>query len=107
LRATAAWREVLEPLTHRIEKATCVALVLEAGHQIVGITHDDHVALGFPPSPAFGPKVEDVVEVDVGEERRNGSSDAKDNLQCCVGWRPCARPSDPHQEPWAEGCSAG
>src|SRR6202049_1904333 len=28
-------RECLEPLTHRIEEATCVVLMLEAGHQII------------------------------------------------------------------------
>src|SRR5580704_13206612 len=29
-------RECLEPLTHRIEEATCVVLMLEAGYQIIG-----------------------------------------------------------------------
>ena len=38
---------------------------------IIGIAHDDHVARGLPPSPACGPEIEDVVEVDVGEQRRN------------------------------------
>jgi hypothetical protein len=28
-------RECLEPLTHRIEEATCVVLMLEAGYQII------------------------------------------------------------------------
>jgi hypothetical protein len=37
-------RECLEPLTHRFEEATCVVLMLEAGHQIVSVAHDDHVA---------------------------------------------------------------
>jgi hypothetical protein len=64
-------REDLEPITHRVEKATSGALVLEAGHQIIGIAHDDHVALGLLPSPASGPEVEDVVQVDVGKARRD------------------------------------
>ena len=62
-------RECLEPLTHRIEEATSVALMLEAGHQIIGIAHDDHVASGLLPSPAFSPQIEYVVQVDVAEER--------------------------------------
>jgi hypothetical protein len=62
-------RECLEPLTHRIEKATGVALMLEAGHQIIGVAHDDHVASGLLPSPAFRPQIEYVVQVDVAEER--------------------------------------
>ena len=33
--------------------------------------HDDHVAGGLPPSPAVGPQVEHVVQVDVGEQRRD------------------------------------
>ena len=61
-------RECLEPLAHRIEEATCVVLMLEAGHQIIGVAHDDGVATGLLPSPAFGPQIEDVVQVDVAEE---------------------------------------
>jgi hypothetical protein len=63
--------ERLEPLTHRIEKVTSVLLVLEAGDQIVDVSHYDHVAPSLASSPALGPEVEDVVQVDVGEERRD------------------------------------
>jgi hypothetical protein len=62
-------RERLEPLTHRIEEATCVVLMLETGHQIIGVAHDDHVAPGLAPSPAFSPQIEYVVQIDVAEER--------------------------------------
>ena len=61
--------EGFEPLPHHVEKATCVALGLEADDQIIGIAHDDHVALGFLPSPAIRPQVEHVVQVDVRQER--------------------------------------
>ena len=44
--------------------------MLEAQHQIIGVAHDDHVAGGLVPSPAFGPEVENVVQVDVGKQRR-------------------------------------
>ena len=40
-------RERVEPFTHRIEESTSVVLVLEAGYQIIGVTHDDQVALGL------------------------------------------------------------
>jgi hypothetical protein len=33
------------------------------------VSHDDHVAAGFSPSPAFGPQIENVMQVDVAEER--------------------------------------
>src|SRR6202050_949936 len=49
----------------------CVALTLEADDQIVRVTNDDHVALSLPPSPALSPKIEAVMQVDVGKERRN------------------------------------
>src|ERR1700693_483902 len=62
-------RECLEPLTHRIEETSCVVLMLEAGHQIISVAHDDHVALGLLPSPAFSPQIEYGVQVDVAEER--------------------------------------
>src|SRR6202035_1643686 len=58
-------------VAHRIEEATCVALMLEADHQIVGVSHDDHVAPGLVPSPALGPEIETVMQVDIGEERRD------------------------------------
>ena len=62
-------RECLEPLTHCIEKTTCVVLMFEAGHQIIRVAHDDHVAPGLLPSPAVGPQIEYVVQVDVAEKR--------------------------------------
>jgi hypothetical protein len=45
--------------------------MLKAGHQIIGVAHDDHVASGLLPSPAFSPDIEYVVQVDVAEERRD------------------------------------
>ena len=62
-------RELLKSCPHRIEEATCVVLVLEADDQIVGVSHDDHLALGFTPSPAISPEIKAVVQVDVGKER--------------------------------------
>ena len=64
-------RELLQPLAHRVPEAPGVGLVLEADDDIIGIAHDDHVARGLAPSPALGPEVEDVVQVDVGEQRRD------------------------------------
>jgi len=45
--------------------------VLETDDDIIGIAHDDHVTRGLAPSPACGPEIEDVVEVDARERRRN------------------------------------
>ena len=62
-------RELLQPLAHRVPETPGVSLVLEANNNIVGISHDDHVARGLPPSPALGPEIEHVVQVDVGKQR--------------------------------------
>jgi hypothetical protein len=43
--------------------------MLEAHDQVVGIPDYDHVARGLASSPTVGPEVEDVVEVNVGEQR--------------------------------------
>jgi len=64
-------RELPQPVAHRVPEAAGVALMLEANDDIVGIPDHDHVALGLAPSPAFGPKIEDVVKVDVREQWRN------------------------------------
>src|ERR1700738_2579442 len=57
-------RDLLKPHTHCIEEATGVVLMLEAGHQIIGIAHDNHVAGRLVPSPAPGPQGEGGGQVD-------------------------------------------
>ena len=64
-------RKRLEPRPHRLEETPRVGLELEAEDMIVGVTHDDHVSFGFAPPPLRGPEIDDVVEVDVGEQRRD------------------------------------
>ena len=63
-------RKLLQPRAHRVPEAPGVGFVLEADHDVIRISHDDHVARGLAPSPALGPEVEHVVQVDVGEQRR-------------------------------------
>ena len=62
-------RELLQPLAHRIPETPGVSPVLKPNDDVVGIAHDDHVAGSLAPSPAFGPEIEGVVQVDVGEQR--------------------------------------
>ena len=64
-------RELLEPLAHRVPEAPGIDLVREANDYVVGIPHNHHSARGLAPSPALGPQIEHVVQVDVGEQRRN------------------------------------
>src|SRR2546421_4937408 len=64
-------RELLEPLAHVVPESSGVSFVLKAHDEVVGIAHHDHVARGLAPSPALSPEVEHVVQVDIGEERRD------------------------------------
>lgn len=57
--------KLLEPLSHRSPKSPGIELMLKASNQIISVTHEDHLALGFSPAPLLGPEIEDVVKVDV------------------------------------------
>src|SRR5271166_6506045 len=52
------------------KKTASVVFMLKAQYQIVGVAHNDHVAGGLVPSPALGPEIENVVQVDAGKQRR-------------------------------------
>src|SRR5712691_9343490 len=67
-------RKLLQPLAHLVKEAPGVALMLEADDEVVGVAHNDHVARGLALSPALGPQIEHVVQVDVGEQRRDHRS---------------------------------
>ena len=60
--------KLLEPLAHRIPEAPRISFVLEASDQIIGVAHDDHLALGLLPPPLLSPEIEDIVQVDVGKQ---------------------------------------
>src|SRR5215471_20906048 len=87
-------RELPYPLAQQVQEAPSVGLVLETDDEVVGIAHDDHVARSLAPSPALGEQVEHVEQVDIGEQRRDGSSNAKDNLRCLPVRRLCGRSRD-------------
>ena len=53
----------------RVEEQCREHLVLEASHHIIGIPHEDDGARGLAPTPLLRPEVEDVVQVDVGQQR--------------------------------------
>src|ERR1043166_7562487 len=62
-------RKLTQPLAHLLQKAPAIAIVLKSDDEVVGVAHDDHVASGRALSPACGPEIERVVQVDVGEQR--------------------------------------
>ena len=62
--------ELREPLTKIGEEPLRIALVLEPGYKVVGEPDDDDFTVGVPLPPLPDPPVGDVVEVDVGQQRR-------------------------------------
>src|SRR6266511_2360080 len=63
--------ELREPAAKVGEEPLRITLVLEAHDVVVREAHADHVAARFAESPPLGPQIEDVVQVDVREQRRN------------------------------------
>ena len=57
--------------THCLQEATGVILMFETDDKVIGKSHDDHVSRGFPPSPAVGPEIEDVMKIDVRDQWRD------------------------------------
>ena len=57
-----------QPTAACVPEAASVGLVLKTNNKVIGIPHNDHIALGLVLPPAVGPKVEHVVHVDVGEQ---------------------------------------
>ena len=62
-------RELLHPLLQVDTKALGIRLVLKAADNIVGVAHEDDVAVSVVLTPPLRPQIEDVVEVDVSQQR--------------------------------------
>jgi hypothetical protein len=63
--------ELSEPRLQVLQELVDIRLALEAEDAIVGVPNDHHVASGMSPSPLVRPQVEDVVQVDIGKQRRD------------------------------------
>ena len=82
--------ELLQSLPKFVPKPLGIGTPLKAHHGVVGIADDDHVAVGVLPSPLVDPQVIDVMQIDVRQDRRAGSPNAKDNFRferTILGWR--------------------
>src|SRR5580692_6729922 len=47
-----------------------IRFVLEPNHDVVRVPHDDHIAVRLLSTPCLSPQIEDVMEVDVRQQRR-------------------------------------
>jgi hypothetical protein len=72
------------------EEACGFRPMLESRDEIVRETHDHDVAVRLRRSPSLDPQVEDIVQIEIGEQRTPYSLYAKGNFQferVIVGWR--------------------
>src|SRR5690242_4737598 len=63
-------RKLLKSRTHRVEEPTGVGLSLKADDDVIRKTEDDYIAGRLALSPTLRPEIKDIVQVDVGEQRR-------------------------------------
>ena len=61
--------ELREPFAKLCPEPLGVLPMPKPHHEVISPAHDDHITARVPSSPLVSPKVEDVVQVDVGEER--------------------------------------
>jgi hypothetical protein len=63
---------------------------IESKHKIISVADDNYVALRDFLAPGLDPQIEDIMQVHVGEQRRNHAPYTKGNFQferTVVGWR--------------------
>jgi hypothetical protein len=77
---------------------------LESNHDVVGITHHDHVAVRPLPPPCLNPEIEDVMEVEVRQQRRCSATLRRSRLRersLALFQHACVQPflDEPHDAP--------
>src|SRR6266849_8723324 len=61
--------EPSQPLLEVMHHPLRVGHLLDAHHEVVGVAHDRYLTARMPPAPLMNPKIEDVVQEDVGQQR--------------------------------------
>ena len=61
-------RKLRQPIPQLCLKPLSIGLVFKAGDDVIGIPHQDDVALGLVASPPLSPEIEDVMQVDVRQQ---------------------------------------
>jgi hypothetical protein len=60
-----AERECRQTFFEIVQEALRITPVLEPDDLIIGVSHDDHVALGVARAPLLGPEIVDVMKVHI------------------------------------------
>src|SRR5262252_4308052 len=72
--------ELLHALAETFEKVVSIRLILEPRHKVIGKPVQVRFTPATPPHPALEPDISDIVEVDIGKERREYTSYKVANL---------------------------
>ncbi len=78
-----------EPFLQFSLKTACINIMLESQYDIIRISHYNQIARCSSLSPLLGPKIQHVVEIDVGQQRGYDSPNAKGNFEFdrVIGYR--------------------
>ena len=63
--------ELLQSALHGYTKALSVDSLVEPDDYVICVSDHDHIACGMAASPLMRPQIEDIVEVDVCQQRRD------------------------------------
>jgi hypothetical protein len=62
--------ELSKPLGEFRQKLLGIRFALEANHDVVRVPHDNHIAARLLSTPCLSPQIEDVMEIDIRQQRR-------------------------------------
>jgi hypothetical protein len=64
--------ELSKSVVQCLQETPGFGLVLETHYEVIGPANDDHISSGDMRPPPLDPKVQDIMEIHVRQERRNG-----------------------------------
>src|SRR5215510_277430 len=73
--------ELLHALAETFEKLVGLRLILETRHTVIGKPVQIRFTPAVPPHPALEPGIQDIVEVDMGKERRENRALRRTDLR--------------------------
>jgi len=78
--------ELSQPLPKFFQETFCFGPLLEPQHRVVGVAHDDDIAARLLLPPLLHPEIQDVMQVEIRQDRRNDGLNAKGNVGRVGAW---------------------
>jgi hypothetical protein len=70
-----------QPFPKLAHKPFPIFPAIESYNEIIGKPHHDHIPACFAPPPLSNPKIERIVQIDIGQKRTNDSTHAIANFE--------------------------